>query len=182
MPRKLLSRVFDGKPEAFGVRLVHNCCKLIKRYCQSRRVNLRSVFLGCKFACSQFLEQEPDEGGHRGWIINTASGAGLKGVGGGASKFRMMHLMAHSIDDDLCVNNFTCSKLTLPWLAAYCASKGAVVNFTKAVAVDYAPHKIHCNALCPGCQYYKSNFGPVIFLLTVRFSLENAHDNGDIQR
>ena len=81
-------------------------------------VNLRSVFLGSKFAVSQFLKQEPHPSGHRGWIINTSSGAGLKGVAGGAT--------------------------------AYCASKGAVVNFTKAVAVDYAKHKIHCNALCPG--------------------------------
>lgn len=34
--------------------------------------------------------------------------------------------------------------------AAYCASKGAVVLLTKSVAVAYAKHKIHCNALCPG--------------------------------
>ncbi|OAP54925.1 hypothetical protein AYL99_10625 [Fonsecaea erecta] len=33
---------------------------------------------------------------------------------------------------------------------AYCASKGAVVNLTRQVAVDYAPHKIHVNAVCPG--------------------------------
>ena len=38
-------------------------------------------------------------------------------------------------------------------LAAYCASKAGVVNFTKAVALDYAKHGIHCNALCPGCMY-----------------------------
>ncbi|KAL8688475.1 MAG: hypothetical protein Q9218_005626 [Villophora microphyllina] len=34
--------------------------------------------------------------------------------------------------------------------AAYCASKGAVVQLTKQVAVEYAKHKVHCNALCPG--------------------------------
>lgn len=34
--------------------------------------------------------------------------------------------------------------------AAYCASKGALVNFTRAVALDYADFKIHVNALCPG--------------------------------
>ncbi|KAG7005176.1 2-(R)-hydroxypropyl-coM dehydrogenase [Physcia stellaris] len=33
---------------------------------------------------------------------------------------------------------------------AYCASKGAVVLMTKAVAVEQAKDKIHCNALCPG--------------------------------
>ena len=35
-------------------------------------------------------------------------------------------------------------------VAAYCASKGAVVLLTKSVAVGYAKYKIHCNAICPG--------------------------------
>ena len=34
--------------------------------------------------------------------------------------------------------------------AAYCASKGAVLNLTRQVALDYAPDRIHVNALCPG--------------------------------
>lgn len=33
---------------------------------------------------------------------------------------------------------------------AYHASKGAVVNFTRAVAAELAPDKITCNAICPG--------------------------------
>ncbi|KAF5009202.1 hypothetical protein FDECE_4567 [Fusarium decemcellulare] len=41
-------------------------------------VNLRSVFLGSKYAIRQFLKQDPLPGGHRGWIINTASVYGLK--------------------------------------------------------------------------------------------------------
>lgn len=82
------------------------------------RINSRSVFLGCKFACAQFLQQEAHPSGHRGWIVNTASIMGLVGQK---------------------VNG-----------AAYCASKGAVVLLTKSVAVAYATHKIHCNAICPG--------------------------------
>lgn len=35
---------------------------------------------------------------------------------------------------------------------SYCASKGAVVQLTRQVAIDYAQHRIHCNALCPGCK------------------------------
>jgi NAD(P)-dependent dehydrogenase (short-subunit alcohol dehydrogenase family) len=35
-------------------------------------------------------------------------------------------------------------------VAAYCASKGAVLNLTRQIALDYAQHRIHCNALCPG--------------------------------
>jgi NAD(P)-dependent dehydrogenase (short-subunit alcohol dehydrogenase family) len=34
--------------------------------------------------------------------------------------------------------------------AAYCASKGAVVLLTKAMAIDHAPERIRINAVCPG--------------------------------
>ncbi|KAJ5084075.1 hypothetical protein NUU61_008654 [Penicillium alfredii] len=32
----------------------------------------------------------------------------------------------------------------------YCASKSAVVGLTRNIALDYAPHRIHCNAIAPG--------------------------------
>ena len=35
-------------------------------------------------------------------------------------------------------------------MPAYCASKGAVVLLTKAMALDHAPEGIRINALCPG--------------------------------
>lgn len=41
--------------------------------------NSRSVFLGCKYACAQFMDQKPHPSGHRGWIINTSSIMGLVG-------------------------------------------------------------------------------------------------------
>ncbi len=37
-----------------------------------------------------------------------------------------------------------------PNAAAYCASKGAVVLLTKAMAIDLGPHRIRVNCLCPG--------------------------------
>lgn len=33
---------------------------------------------------------------------------------------------------------------------AYCASKGAVVNLTRQLALDFAPQRINVNAICPG--------------------------------
>ena len=37
-----------------------------------------------------------------------------------------------------------------PGLAAYCASKGAVTNLTRAMALDHAHEGIRINAVCPG--------------------------------
>ena len=68
---------------------------------------------------------------------------------------------------------FLCSKVTIPHMieagggvivntasvaglvglknrAAYCASKGAVVSLTRAMAVDHVQQKIRCNCICPG--------------------------------
>jgi meso-butanediol dehydrogenase / (S,S)-butanediol dehydrogenase / diacetyl reductase len=74
-------------------------------------VNLRGVFLGCKYAVPALLAA----GG--GSIVNTGS-----------------------------VNSLVAE----PFLAAYCASKGAVLMLSKAVALDYADKGIRCNCLCPG--------------------------------
>jgi meso-butanediol dehydrogenase/(S,S)-butanediol dehydrogenase/diacetyl reductase len=38
----------------------------------------------------------------------------------------------------------------VPGLAAYCASKGAVTNLTRAMALDHAHEGIRVNAVCPG--------------------------------
>jgi NAD(P)-dependent dehydrogenase (short-subunit alcohol dehydrogenase family) len=38
----------------------------------------------------------------------------------------------------------------LPRRTAYCAAKGALVMFAKALALDLAEQKIRVNALCPG--------------------------------
>jgi NAD(P)-dependent dehydrogenase (short-subunit alcohol dehydrogenase family) len=47
----------------------------------------------------------------------------------------------------------TASELAIvaqPLYTAYCASKGAVLSFTRALALEYAKSNIRINALCPG--------------------------------
>jgi NAD(P)-dependent dehydrogenase (short-subunit alcohol dehydrogenase family) len=34
--------------------------------------------------------------------------------------------------------------------AAYCASKGAIISLTRAIAVDHVSQNIRCNCVCPG--------------------------------
>ena len=86
---------------------------------ETLRVNLRGVFLGCKYAGAQMMKQKPHSSGDRGWIINTASILGLVGWYGTSS---------------------------------YSSAKGGVVNLTRTAALDFAPHRIHCNTICPGCK------------------------------
>jgi NAD(P)-dependent dehydrogenase (short-subunit alcohol dehydrogenase family) len=74
-------------------------------------VNVRSVFLMCKYAIPEMRKA----GG--GVIINSGSGWGLKGGRRAAS---------------------------------YCASKAAVVNLTRAMALDHGPEGIRVNCICPG--------------------------------
>jgi NAD(P)-dependent dehydrogenase (short-subunit alcohol dehydrogenase family) len=42
------------------------------------------------------------------------------------------------------------AKTGMPYLAAYAASKFALIGFTQALAQELAPHRINVNAVCPG--------------------------------
>lgn len=44
---------------------------------------------------------------------------------------------------------------------AYSATKGAVVNLTREIALQYAPYNIQVNAICPG--YFSTNIGDGLF-------------------
>jgi NAD(P)-dependent dehydrogenase (short-subunit alcohol dehydrogenase family) len=73
-------------------------------------INLKSVFLACKFALPELMKC-------RGVILNTASVAGLEGRNGHAQ---------------------------------YGASKAAVINLTKTIALEYARFGVRANCVCPG--------------------------------
>jgi NAD(P)-dependent dehydrogenase (short-subunit alcohol dehydrogenase family) len=49
------------------------------------------------------------------------------------------------------LNTSSVSGLTAaPFESAYCTTKGAILQLTRAVAVEYRQHGIRCNAICPG--------------------------------
>jgi NAD(P)-dependent dehydrogenase (short-subunit alcohol dehydrogenase family) len=59
------------------------------------------------------------------------------------------HLIA--ADDGVVVNVASVAAITgMPRVAAYTASKGAVVALTRSMAIDLAPHGVRVNAICPG--------------------------------
>lgn len=49
---------------------------------ETMTVNAKSVFLGCKYAVSQMLQQDPHPSGDRGWIVNTSSVGSMVAIPG----------------------------------------------------------------------------------------------------
>ena len=102
------------------------------------------IFLGCKSACvlnsyAKNLMQSVEED----CIVNVASAGGLVGIQCVGSCVRVPCLF--------CIKNKPRSH-TDREAAAYCASKAAVLNLTKSVALGYAQYRIPRNAVCPGCK------------------------------
>lgn len=99
----------------------------------------------------------------------------VNNAGVGGKRARLHELDAAEFDRVIDVNlrgTFLCSKYALPQLmshrgkivniastygmigaplsVAYCASKGAIINLTRQMAVDYGPDGVRVNAICPG--------------------------------
>lgn len=65
------------------------------------------------------------------------------------SKFSIPHMMEQG--KGCIVNNSSIlGSRAAPGCAAYVATKGAITQLTRAMAVEYAPHGIRVNAICPG--------------------------------
>ncbi len=65
------------------------------------------------------------------------------------SKYAIPHFLAQR--DGRIVNTAsTYGLIGAPKSAAYCASKAAIINLTRQLAVDYGPDGIRVNAICPG--------------------------------
>ena len=62
-----------------------------------------------------------------------------------------------------------------PGFAGYCAAKGAVVNFTRQVGIDYAPLGINVNGVAPG---FVETDMTAIYDASIRGALEAQTPNG----
>ncbi len=75
------------------------------------------------------------------FAVNTASVFYL-------SKYALPHLLNTS--GNIINIASTAGVVGLPYNAGYCASKGAVVQFSKALAIEYANKGVRVNVICPG--------------------------------
>ena len=57
---------------------------------------------------------------------------------------------------------------------SYTASKGSALQITKTAALDYAPYRIHVNALCPGCQLLFRH--STVHAMLIGYSCEDVHN------
>ena len=101
-------------------------------------INYRGAWLSCRAQLRNMLRQNPISAQvkERGSIVSIASQLGIVGRSGAGELY-------HS-------KNSQIRRSHKHWIAAYCASKAAVVNMTRANAIDYSEDGIRVNCVCPG--------------------------------
>jgi meso-butanediol dehydrogenase/(S,S)-butanediol dehydrogenase/diacetyl reductase len=117
-------------------------------------------------ACDELIADTVDEFGHLDCLVNCA-GIIVRASVADTSDEDWRNIMAINLDAP-----FYLSRAALPHLlqstgcivniasdwglkggeraAAYCASKGAIIQLTKAMAIDHARDGVRINAVCPG--------------------------------
>ena len=65
-------------------------------------------------------------------------------------RYALAHLLAADGKGVIVNTASNAGLMGLPWSAAYCASKGGVVNLTKALAYEYRNKGVRVNAVAPG--------------------------------
>ena len=125
-------------------------------FLKEQTINVHGVFFGVKHAAAQMLKQEPRA---------TSS----PNPQGGTKKQRGVILNAASIF----------GQVAMAQAAAYCTSKGAVANLTRAAALDCAPQGIRVNAVCPG--FIGSHLTDAVFANPdITAMINSAHPFGGI--
>lgn len=129
-------------------------------------VNVRGVWLGTKHAVAQFLAQEPRRGRRGNGLTysdtdptNSISGSNSHPDSGTNSNENPTSVSASVSTSDSATEihrgwiiNLASilGSVGLPGASSYSASKGAVLQLTRATALEYARDGIHINALQPG--------------------------------
>ncbi|OQU98460.1 hypothetical protein CLAIMM_04246 [Cladophialophora immunda] len=104
-----------------GLKTILDCSE--EEYDATMAVNAKGTYLGCKYAIEQFLSQAPCAASAGGESHSIGKIINIASMGG------IIGLMQEP---------------------AYCASKGAVVNLTRQLAIDFGKKGVNVNAVCPG--------------------------------
>lgn len=112
----------------------------LEEFDRVNNINYRGCWLSSRAELRQMVSQselpshDPNRPGQRGAVVNVASQLGIVSRPGARKFCAAVHLNP---------------RLTSV-LAAYCASKSAVIGMTRADGIDYSKNGIRVNCVCPG--------------------------------